>query len=300
MKTKEEFLQRYKIPEDDFKAADISWETLTKIYDDYKKRKERYLAAGRRLSETVFGDPKVLGVHFIYWRAKEPEHLIAKIIRKKKDNYTKYKDIDENNYWKIVRDLVGFRGLMTFKEDWPQVHNKILSRFEDNRELYIPEDDYTKYDKKEGMYLAEPARAHIRDGDHKELYVKYLGSENIVSKQNYRSVHYVLKCDDLCVELQLRTLFEEALGEMDHAVRYPEYATDMKLNKYAGLMNHLVGLADELGSFYLELSKERKGTKPEEEAKVERSRVSCLKRRKRPDIQTMETPADCLNNILFN
>ncbi len=59
-------------------------------------------------------------------------------------------------------------------------------------------------------------------------------------------------------------------------MRYPEYATDIKLNRYAGLMNHLVGLADELGSFYLELSNERKGTAPEEESQVERSEESFL------------------------
>ena len=301
MKTKEDFLLTYKIQEEDFKAADISWETLTKIHDDYKDKREKdYCDAGKRLSQTVFPNPKALGMHFIYWRVKEPDHLIAKIIRKRKDNYTKYKDIDENNYWKIVRDLIGFRGLMTFKDDWPQIHGRILSNFEDNRDLYIPEDDYTKYDRKRGQYLAEPVRAHIRDGDNKELYMKYLGSENIISKQNYRSVHYVLKCDDICVELQLRTLFEEALGEMDHAVRYPEYATDIKLNRYAGLMNHLVGLADELGSFYLELSNERKGTAPEEESQVERSEESFLAGGKPPDIQKMETPVDCLNNILFN
>ncbi len=83
-------------------------------------------------------------------------------------------------------------------------------------------------------------------------------------------------------------------------MRYPEYATDIKLNRYAGLMNHLVGLADELGSFYLELSNERKGTAPEEESQVERSEESFLAGGKPPDIQKMETPVDCLNNILFN
>ena len=52
MKTKEDFLLTYKIQEEDFKAADISWETLTKIHDDYKDKREKdYCDAGKRLSQ---------------------------------------------------------------------------------------------------------------------------------------------------------------------------------------------------------------------------------------------------------
>ena len=34
------FLKAYNIDEDDFKAADISWEELAAIYDDYLSKEE--------------------------------------------------------------------------------------------------------------------------------------------------------------------------------------------------------------------------------------------------------------------
>ena len=35
------FLKAYNIDEDDFKAADISWEELAAIYDDYLSKEEK-------------------------------------------------------------------------------------------------------------------------------------------------------------------------------------------------------------------------------------------------------------------
>lgn len=46
----------------------------------------------------LFRDPRKLSLHLYYWRVKNPEHLIAKIIRKRTDNYIKYKNLNEENY----------------------------------------------------------------------------------------------------------------------------------------------------------------------------------------------------------
>ena len=82
---------------------------------------------------------------------------------------------------------------------------------------------FVGYDKETGSFFAEPPTAHIREGDNKALYLELLGSENIVSKQNYRSVHYVIRYHGVFVELQVRTLFEEAFAEMDHKIRSVSY-----------------------------------------------------------------------------
>lgn len=283
MISKYEFLLKYMITEDTFKAAQISWETLTGIYDDYSETRMKICKeAGDDFLHELFENPRNVGLHSIYWRIKEPEHLIAKIIRRKNTNYKNYKDIDECNYWKIVMDLIGFRGLMVFKEDWPTVHRKLSSYMESNSHLC----------------LEKAPKALVRDGDNKELYSKYLGSEHVISKQSYRSVHYKIKYKEVYLELQLRTLFEEALGEMDHQVRYPNQETDEKLSQYAGMMNHLVGVADELGSFYLKLSRENK-KEPETImlCQGEEEKAPQVNQKKKTD-ESRDTVRNCLNNVL--
>ena len=41
------FLKAYNIDEDDFKAADISWEELAAIYDDYLSKEEKLREIGK-------------------------------------------------------------------------------------------------------------------------------------------------------------------------------------------------------------------------------------------------------------
>lgn len=302
MREREDFLHEYRITEDQFKAADISWDMLIRIYEDYSsnERQKKYKQIAKEVSDEIFANPKAVGLHYVYSRIKDPEHLIAKIIRKRTENYYKYKDLDVSNYWKIVRDLIGVRGLIIFKDEWCTVDQYINKKFTNNREWYIPKDNYKKYDSGEGNYLAEPTKAFIREGDDKELYVKRLGSENIISKQNYRSIHYILKYHGVCVEFQVRTLFEEALAEMDHKVRYPIYRSNEKLNRFSGMMNQLVGLADDLGAFYMEL-KETEENSAEERCKDSKEDLGGYAPR---DTQLLnregkkDTPEDCLDNIL--
>lgn len=301
MKEKDQFLYYYKISRNEFEKADISWEVLQNIYNDYiNNRCENYKKIGMELMNALFRNPRELNLHSYYWRVKNPEHLIAKIIRKRTDNYPKYKNLNEENYWMIVRDLVGFRGLIIFKEEWPLVHERILSNFKDVPEWYI--DKGGQFVRDEDCYLAEPAIAHIREGDDCKVYEKYLGETHIIRKQNYRAVHYVLKYHGVCVELQLRTLFEDALGEMDHMIRYPLHETDARLNRYAGIMNQLVGVVDELGSFYQELYREKRDAGKSFSGISERENEINLSYANRGEkvVQDMKNPMACLDNIIKN
>ena len=252
---KEQFLVKYGISEDQFTAAEISWEELGEIYKDYSIRQEACLKAGKEFQQDFFGNPRdEWGIHSVYWRVKDPEHLIAKIIRKRRTNYKKYKNIGKDNYWKIVTDLIGFRALLVFKEEWPAVHDKLIKRFLDDPKLYFEAENIVKSNEMRDLYFAEPPTVHIREGDDKRLYEQYISGENIISKQEYRSIHYVIHYHDICIEIQVRTLFEEAFAEIDHKIRYPYRTEDEMLTRYAGIVNYLAGAADKLGSFYLDLA----------------------------------------------
>ncbi|RHQ45185.1 hypothetical protein DWY47_12900 [Ruminococcus sp. AF25-23LB] len=42
------------------------------------------------------------GIHSIRTRVKDAEHLIVKIIRKRQENYKKYRTLDKDNYEKFL------------------------------------------------------------------------------------------------------------------------------------------------------------------------------------------------------
>lgn len=73
-----------------------------------------------------------------------------------------------------------------------------------------------------------------------------------VHPKNYRSVHYVIKTnfsrDTHPIEVQVRTLSEEAWGEIDHSVRYPYFEGDPALELSCALLSRLTGSVDELAS----------------------------------------------------
>ena len=270
MLSKDEFFEKYNITEEMFEAAQISWDALERIHDKFACERDNFIRLGKEFQEEFFKDIVEesqlcssayrtrercdMKLHSIYWRVKDPEHLVEKIIRKRTSNYKWYGRINEDNYQQIVTDLVGFRGMLVFKEDWGHIHERIMNKLIDDPEWYRDHIDFDRNQDIKDYCLAEPPTAHIREGDDKSLYLYYLGEANIVSKQNYRSVHYVVGYHGIYIEFQIRTLFEDAFAEIDHRLRYPLQASDEKLTRYAGIINHLAGAVDELGSFYLGLA----------------------------------------------
>lgn len=70
-------------------------------------------------------------IHVIYGRAKDPEHLVEKIIRKIGiEDSQKYNEINVGNYFDILRDLIGVRIIVIKKEGWKAAHELLCSLFE--------------------------------------------------------------------------------------------------------------------------------------------------------------------------
>ena len=51
------------------------------------------------------------------------------------------------------------------------------------------------------------------------------------------------------IELQVRTIFEEAWSEIDHKIRYPYFMHDKLFSEYLLILNRLAGSADEMGTY---------------------------------------------------
>lgn len=163
MLDQEKFFNTYKVQEA-FEDSGLSWDTLEKIYDDYKSRLPEMKKMADHLQEEISKEID-FHVHSIHNRCKNPEHLIEKIIRKVGvEKRQKYKSINEKNYLRIVRDLMGVRILILSKEEWRTVHDFLLKVDEDPR-----------YD----ICMAEMPRAYIRYGDRDILIIRSIKSIQI-------------------------------------------------------------------------------------------------------------------------
>ena len=249
-----EFLNEYHISEEDLRAANISWEELARIEAEYRKIEGTMRELGKSFIDEYLYDIEKAGIHSYRYRTKEAEHLLEKVIRKRKENPEKFAHLDHTNFYKYMTDLIGIRVFFLYREDWVHFHKYITSRFENNPDHYI-HDRLKDFDEDPNhFYIAERPKAYKRAGDTKI----YNGDEiEIIKGGIYRSLHYIVKYKGYYVEIQGRTLFEEGWSEVDHDIVYKESEDDEMLRDYSKLLNRLSGLADEMGSYFRRLKQER-------------------------------------------
>jgi len=143
---------------------------LKEIYDEYQKIKsDLYLIQTNLLARMN----EVLKIsHSLRSRVKEEEHLIEKIIRKVVSKPDKYDGINEDNYYKLVTDLLGFRIIILNQNDWEQVHEMILAIFDNNPADYIKEhENFAEY------YDRHNVNANLKRGFLVEQPIVYITSE---------------------------------------------------------------------------------------------------------------------------
>lgn len=226
---KEEFLHNYHISEDEFLKNKIDWNTLNDIYLDFNKYRHRYETQADYIADTLRTHGKV---HSVKSRVKAPEHLIVKIIRKTSDRKAKYGEdfqFNVSNYKEEVTDLIGVRGIHIFKEDWEDIHNFITS-----------------------TWKVIEITANVREGDDTQRFDE-LDIQIQSRKSGYRSVHYLIEFfptnQRVIAEIQVRTIFEEGYGEIDHQLRYSHDQIPEVLALNLLLLNRIVGSSDEMASF---------------------------------------------------
>lgn len=255
MLDKETFLVKYRITEEEFREADMPWSELEAIYEDYQKNKTEVLREiGKDFVNDYLYDIEKVGIHSYRYRTKEPEHLIDKIIRKRREDKDKFAHVNVGNYHKYFTDLIGIRVFFLYREDWRDFHNYITSTFENNPLLYVQNRLEDFDNNPEHYYIAERPKVYKRSGDEKiyDREVLEIHSDGI-----YRSLHYIIKYKGYYVEIQCRTLFEEGWGEVDHDIVYPYYQDDEMLKDFSTILNRLSGMADEMSSYFRRIKKER-------------------------------------------
>lgn len=227
--TREEFLKKYHFTEEYIKQNQIDWGVLERIYDDFIGYKDRYETQADFIANTLRTHKKI---HSVKARVKEPEHLIEKIVRKTRDRKEKYDEgfqFAVENYKEEITDLIGVRAIHIFKEDWEDIHCYISKTWE----------------------IAN-ITANVREGDDTRRFDE-LDIQIQSRKSGYRSVHYTIEFfptnQKVLAEVQVRTIFEEGYGEIDHQLRYSHVHIPEVLSLNLLLLNRLVGSSDEMASF---------------------------------------------------
>jgi len=100
------------------------------------------------------------------------------------------------------------------------------------------------------LTLVEKPNAYTYDTADYAFY-EGLGIVPKLKESRYTSVHYIVRLkgyEDLCFEIQVRSLFEEAWCEIDHLVNYPEKNGNRicreSLKELAGLVHQSNKLVD--------------------------------------------------------
>lgn len=165
-------------------------------FDLFRQQVQAFFMSSRQFN----GTPLPL-VHSVKSRLKDPEHLREKIIKKASDEV-----ITIENLFKRITDFAGVRVLHLHSQQFGKIHAAIMKHIDD------------------GFWsLAEPPIAYSWDPEATAALIA-LGIQSRTRESYYTSIHYIVKPhadSDLTCEIQVRTLFEEIWGEIDHALNYP-------------------------------------------------------------------------------
>lgn len=232
---REGFLHRHIICQEDLDCCGVDWNTLDAIYSDFNTYHSTYQTQAEFIASTLRTHKKI---HSVKSRVKDSERLIAKIIRKTEDRQEKYgKDFQftVENYKEEITDLIGIRVIHLFKEDWETIHNFITT-----------------------TWKVMEITANVREGDDTQRFEE-LAIKIHSRKSGYRSVHYLIEFfptnQRVIAEVQVRTIFEEGYGEIDHQLRYSHKEIPEILAANLLLFNRIAGSSDEMASYINLLNK---------------------------------------------
>jgi len=232
----DDFLIKYPYSKEIIQENNIKINNIKEIYEDYVEYESSYENRAQFIANILRSQEMV---HSVKSRIKDPDRLVEKVIRKTENRKSKYGDEFEftvDNYKNEINDLIGIRVIHIFKDQWQEIHDFIVN-----------------------TWKVIEITANVREGDNIEVF----GDPNIEVRSKasgYRSVHYLVEfyptSQRVIAEIQVRTIFEEGYGEIDHRLRYSHKEIPEILQSNLLLFNRIVGSADEMASLINSLSKE--------------------------------------------
>lgn len=175
-------------------------------------------------------------IHSVRHRLKEKSHLADKVTRKLIPDPRLHQieieaSWDSEETFLSFTDLAGVRVLLLHQTQFSSVHAEICQKTQSG-----------------DWFFYEPPKAYTWDPDSAEYFVS-LGIETKVKESHYTSVHYVIrprKDSLLACEIQVRTLFEEIWGEVDHTLNYPHPTDNISCKEQLRVLAKVVGAGSRL------------------------------------------------------
>ena len=196
------------------------------ILISFLNEKERYKKLAEYIVHLIGDDPSSPkdSLHTIIYRIKDELRIIEKIDKQNKELEAGAPPITEKNYQTRVGDLLGVRIICLRLSDIEKVE-AYLRLLSEEKILHFVKGP----DQKRSFILPVDPGESISDG----IDLTYSG---------YSSIHYQVKLgensdapsglEDLQFEFQLRTILEEAWGEIDHKYRYVRSRNGVALPEY--------------------------------------------------------------------
>lgn len=284
MDNKEEFLQKYKIRDKFLELEKINpclWDTLKEIYDDYEDRTNNGILK-KSINDFIqeVGTPSAM--HSMRYRIKTSESLIVKIINKMCSDFTdmEYANITKETYGKVIMDMLGVRILIRHRYQWEEIHDLLWDLYFKGTEKYVKNRvmDYIG-DGKEA-FLAERPKVFYRYEESTKIY-ELKGRDTFDFEKNnpgYSSNHYIINFYGTYIEVQVRTLFDEAWSENDHDFVYKLHAGNKKLvlKRTSNLLSKVAEVADELSMFMHDYYDESIFSVPDEKVEIKKTTIEKL------------------------
>lgn len=219
------------------------------IYNDYNSIKQELDEIRNKFVAVV---ENLKGVHLHTSRVKDVDSLLKKVIEKRYERLLNKRDLYANingcNYKEIITDLVGIRLILSYRGDWKELHNDIVSKFP----YYDDIDAYSEYSfiphEDNRCFIAEIPKAYYATGDDLGIYE----NENvrcILHKNGYRSVHYIISYCKVYIELQTRTIYDEAWSDCNHeyVYKHDENISHVALKKLSDVLSEFTNTSNDFG-----------------------------------------------------
>lgn len=226
-----------------------------RIYEDYEKNFRPHL-------ENVRQDfLKILDtfshVHLQTSRVKKVDSLLKKIIDKRysslKNPESEYVGINADNYKDILTDLIGMRIILNYRGDWTLIHNEIIKYFPLDLDRFC-EDERSRnqitlpHPRDDTYLLAQIPIAYYAENDDISVYKGY-GLNTKRHEKNYRSIHYIVSYQHIYIEIQVRTIYDEAWSDCDHryVYKHEDNLSHTALDKLSCILSELTNFSNDFG-----------------------------------------------------
>jgi putative GTP pyrophosphokinase len=166
-------------------------------------------------------------VHTVKPRTKNADRLKNKIKRM----WDAGDHVEGKDVFQRITDLAGVRVLHLYQEQFTVIHAAIMEK--------ISSKDW---------FLVERPKAYTWDPESVQFFTGF--DLDVQAKESfYTSIHYIIRPredSDISCEIQVRTLFEEIWGEVDHSLNYPEKTENLACSEQIRVLAKLVAAGSRL------------------------------------------------------